>query len=160
MSLQNVMNFSVPGAVVDTTDVSLRAAGEEGYELFVLWTGVRSGVHLEVEHAYIPDQHSYRGSEGLHVRVDGKELHDLNRWLYEHHQTLAAQVHTHPTDAYHSETDDAFPIVTALGGLSIVVPYFGRDGLRGSGVVGYRLASNGWLEIPRREFESLVRLKS
>lgn len=32
-------------------------------------------------------------------------------------------------DAHHSPTDDAFPIVTTLGALSIVLARFGRRGL-------------------------------
>ena len=69
----------------------------------------------------MPRQTAYRLSEGLCVRVEGPELHRLNIWLYEHHELLAVQVHAHPTDAYHSETDDTYPIVTTRGGLSLVV---------------------------------------
>lgn len=86
------------------------------------------------------------------VRVDGDALHRLNVWLYQHQQMLGVQVHAHPTDAYHSDTDDTFPIVTTLGGLSLVVPNFcRRDLFRGS--AAYRLTPNGWVESDRPPHE-------
>jgi hypothetical protein len=37
---------------------------------------------------------------------------------------LGGQIHSHPTSAYHSDTDDHFPLVTLVGALSIVIPDF------------------------------------
>jgi hypothetical protein len=34
------------------------------------------------------------------------------------------QVHTHPGEAFHSPTDDAFPIIHTVGFLSLVIPNF------------------------------------
>jgi hypothetical protein len=79
------------------------------------------------------------------VKVDGEALHDLNAWLYEAGETLAVQIHCHPKRAYHSKTDDTFPIVTALGGASVVVPHFCRAGLLATGTVIYRLTEVGWV---------------
>jgi hypothetical protein len=79
--------------------------------------------------------------------VDGVELHKLNMWLYEAGEVLGVQVHAHPTDAFHSETDDAFPIVATLGGLSIVAADFARDGVLTPQTAIYRLANSGWLPV-------------
>ena len=38
---------------------------------------------------------------------------------------IRVQVHTHPHEAFHSPTDDAFPIVHTPGFLSLVIPDFG-----------------------------------
>lgn len=38
---------------------------------------------------------------------------------------IRVQVHTHPEEAFHSETDDAFPIIHKPGFLSLVIPNFG-----------------------------------
>lgn len=144
-TLEDVSKFAVPAEVVETTEQSLRHAGEVGYELFVLWSGVCRGAVFEVQVAHVPHQTSYRLQTGLCVRVEGDALHKLNAWLFDSGQILGAQVHAHPTDAYHSETDDSFPIVTMLGGLSLVVPDFCRlDLFRGS--VAYRLGPYGWVE--------------
>ena len=158
MSLESVRRFIVPAAVVDKTDAALRSAGARHLEAFVLWTGVTEGDAFEVRAARVPEQTAYRLESGLCVRVDGAELHRLNTWLYENAQELGAQVHTHPTDAYHSDTDDSFPIVTVRGGLSIVVPNFARRGLRGPGVAAYRLSDAGWDELSAASRDQLLAL--
>lgn len=158
MSLETIRRFRIPGELVHTTEEQLRRAGREGYELFVLWSGVASGDTIEISTAHVPKQTSYKTKKGLLVRVEGDALHKLNVWLYENEQILAAQVHAHPTDAFHSSTDDAFPIVTELGGLSLVAPDFARDGILGSGAAGYRLAPEGWLEIPPNKLTDVIQV--
>lgn len=143
MTLEDVALFVVPSSVIAKTERSLRRAGREGYELFVLWSGVPDGTSFLVRTAHVPRQTSYRSRSGLLVRVDGEALHALNVWLFEHEETLAAQVHAHPSDAYHSDTDDSYPIVTKVGGLSLVVPDFCRAGLF-DGSAAYRLTPGGW----------------
>jgi hypothetical protein len=147
VTLETISRFRVPGPVLDRTEAELRAAGTDGYELFVLWTGVVHGEAFEVITPHVPKQTSYRLDTGLCVRVAGDELHRLNRWMFEAGEILGVQVHSHPTEAYHSETDDAYPMVTLLGGLSIVVPQFGRDGLECPGTAAYRLSPEGWIEV-------------
>lgn len=150
MTLTSVSTFQVPLNLVDHTNEALRVAGKRHREAFVLWTGVlaKDG-RLQVRAVHVPQQTAYSLSSGLCVRVEGDELHRLNIWLYENGQLLAVQVHTHPTEAYHSATDDTYPIVTGRGGLSIVVPNFCREGMLGSGVAAYRLDRQGWTELPR-----------
>lgn len=143
MTLERVERFEVPADVVADTERSLSQAGHEGYELFVLWSGAESGPLFRVQTAHVPKQTSYRLKSGLCVRVEGEALHKLNAWLFNHDEKLAAQVHAHPADAYHSETDGTYPIVTTLGGLSLVVPDFCRAGLF-PGSAAYRLAVDGW----------------
>jgi hypothetical protein len=70
------------------------------------------------------------------------------------------QVHTHPDDAYHSDTDNTYPIATTLGSLSIVVPNFAREGLVCPGMKVYRLASAGWVEVSVADVQTLVRAVS
>lgn len=148
MSLETVTRFDVPKAIVDATERSLRAAGREGYELFVLWTGRQEDDVFEVLESHVPRQQSARTREGLLVSVEGESLHRLNMWLYENEQLLGAQIHAHPTDAFHSETDDTWPIVTTRGGLSLVVADFCRHGLLAASSAAYRLDASGWKEAP------------
>jgi len=155
-TLEAITRFVVPAAVVQKTDAQLRAAGRARSECFVLWSGVQEGETLQIRTAYIPRQTAYEFSDGLCVRVEGDELHRLNVWLFEHGERLAVQVHSHPTKAYHSETDDAYPIVTVRGGLSLVVPDFGRAGLLGIGVAYYRLGTSGWDELSHHEAKRMV----
>ncbi len=143
-TLEAISQFVVPITIVHATDTQLRSAGRTHSECFVLWSGVQEQDTFWVRNVHVPQQTAYRFPEGLCVRVEGDELHRLNVWLYEHGEQLAVQVHSHPTEAYHSETDDTYPIVTVRGGLSLVVPDFARAGLLGDGVACYRLGFSGW----------------
>lgn len=153
MSLAEITRFRVPGEVVRRTEEALRDAGAQGYELFVLWSGQRNGEAFDVRTPHVPKQTSYRLTEGLCVRVEGDELHRLNLWLYDASQMLGAQVHAHPQRAYHSDTDNAYPIMATLGGLSIVAPDFCRGGLFSRGTAIYRLGADGWRRQRRRVVE-------
>lgn len=157
MTLESARVFQVPATLIQVSEKALKEAGAAGYELFVLWTGKLIDDLFEVQHTYVPTQQSYRRDKRVHVRVDGEELHKLNRWLYEQRQVLGVQVHTHPDDAYHSDTDNTYPIATTLGSLSIVVPNFARDGLMCSGMKVYRLSAGGWEEVGARDVQTLVR---
>lgn len=147
MSLSKVKRFVVPSRVIEATESQLRTAGRRGRELFVLWSGVIDGAECVLRSAHVPRQTSFELEEGLLVRVDGPELHRLNTWLYDHHESLAIQVHAHPTDAFHSVTDDTYPIVTAEGSISIVAADFCRDGLRSNATAAYRLKRGRWREL-------------
>lgn len=158
-TLETVTKFVVPAEVVRDTDGQLRRVGLLHSECFVLWSGIRDIDTLYIRTAHLPRQTAYQLPEGLCVRVLGDELHRLNLWLFEHHEQLAVQVHSHPTEAYHSETDDTFPIVTVRGGLSLVVPDFGRRGTRGPGIAAYRLGPSGWDELSNKEVSRLIHFK-
>lgn len=145
--LTDVRCFNVPNHLRVATERALRRAGEDGFELFALWTGTRRGSEFDVRHCHVPEQDATRENDELLVHVGRKALGDLNRWLYANREILCAQIHSHPGDAYHSETDETFPIATTIGALSIVVPDFGREGLLGAGVVGYRLTAHGWAKL-------------
>jgi hypothetical protein len=156
VTLEAVRRFRVPKSVIEKTEEALRGAGKDGYELFVLWSGVVDGDVLEIKTPHVPRQSSFRLRSGLLVRVDGDALHKLNAWLYERQELLAVQVHAHPTEAFHSETDDAFPIVTVLGGLSLVACDFARHGLLSRGAAAYRLSSHGWQEVRSDDLKALL----
>lgn len=62
---------------------------------------------------------------------------------------VRVQVHTHPGEAFHSQTDDAFPLIHVSGFLSLVIPDFAL------GPVGFERAyltevqSDGsWCQVP------------
>lgn len=130
MMLAHVEEFIVPLDLVDQTLEPLQEAGSHGYEAFVLWGGRLDSDDRRFEFisAYFPEQTTSRGKEGLLIVVDGEALFRVNRAFYEQGLILGGQVHSHPTDAYHSDTDNAYPLMTLVGGLSGVVPDFGDGG--------------------------------
>ena len=147
MTLGNVRKFRVQSDSVRQTLDAIRSAGREGYERFVIWSGTSNGDVFDVAQVHVPKQTAYRLETGLCVRVDGSELHRLNTWLYEAKQVVGVQVHSHPTEAYHSETDDAYPVATLEGSLSIVLPFFARHGWDTDGNAAYRLIEGRWLKV-------------
>lgn len=149
MTLQRVRKFRVEGHALRETEKAIRSAGREGYESFILWSGTTHGNTFTVAEVHFPKQTSYIFKSGLCVHIDGPELHRLNVWLFEAQQIIGVQVHSHPGDAFHSETDDTYPIATIEGSLSIVLPFFARDGWKSSGIAAYRLKKNKWVEINR-----------
>jgi hypothetical protein len=59
-----------------------------------------------------------------------------------------SRIHSHPDLAFHSETDDRNPALTAENSLSIVVPFYGlglRHGLAACAV--FLLCGGEWQEI-------------
>lgn len=144
MILTQASRFLVPASVVADTETALREAGRDGYERFVLWSGVLAGRDFVVRTMHVPAQRAYRLPDGLCVTIDGPALHALNVWLYDHAEILGVQVHSHPATAYHSVTDDTYPIVTVLGGISLVIPDFCAEALLAGGQALYRLSPDGW----------------
>ena len=159
MTFEAIREFVVPGDLCDGCDEQLRKAGATGNERFVLWSGVIQDQRLLVRTMHVPKQSAYRLAGGLCVRVDADELHRLNVWLYEHEERLAIQVHSHPTEAFHSDTDNAYPMVTTRGGLSLVVPDFAQNGVRGPDNALYRLSSSGWQELSSAQARSVLHLE-
>ena len=148
MTLRGVRRFRIEASGIRETEEAIRSAGQEGYETFVLWSGrCDDDGAFTVAEVHVPEQTAYKLDDGLCVRVDGSVLHRLNVWLYRAHQVIGVQIHSHPRDAYHSETDDTYPIATLEGSLSIVLPFFGRDGWESRGIAAYRLEKGEWVEL-------------
>jgi hypothetical protein len=158
--LAGVRHFRLPVRLLDETLEVLAAAGQAGHEAFVLLGGrvADDGTSVDVCSTIVPEQTAHRTPRGLLVTVEGSALFRVNRELYERGELLTAQVHSHPTDAFHSDTDDHNALVTLIGSLSLVVPDFavaGRKGIRDW--AWYRLVGEGrWAPLDRRDRIELV----
>ena len=143
--LLGIRTYVIPVSIIEDTVAFLRSVGADGFEGFVLWGGQTTDKDcFRFSSSIVPAQQAMLTENGLLVTVDGQALFEVNRSLHERGLTLAAQVHSHPTEAYHSATDDAFPLVTILGGLSVVIPGFARDALGGiDRWAWYRLSKRG-----------------
>jgi proteasome lid subunit RPN8/RPN11 len=151
-----ITRFIIKRELADFGQAHLRSVGERGLEGFVLWAGRVHGNTIRVEHVLVPRQTGLRTHSGVCVYVDGPELHRINVLLYDQQLRLVAQVHSHPTDAYHSDTDDEFAIATILGSLSFVIPDFAARPFDLSDCAVYRLFPYGWTEIPQEQVPVLI----
>ena len=131
--------------------------GTHGWELLILWLGEideATGIG-HVREAFVPDQEPITSEDGVGYFVRGNTLFELNKALSVSGLRLIAQVHSHPREAFHSEADDRYAIVTAEGGLSLVVPNFGASGDSPTDWAIYRLTSRAWIQLPADEVELL-----
>lgn len=138
----------------------LGQAGVKSFEAVALFAGQLQGTSARIERVIFPLQRSYKTKSGLLYEVDGDELHRINMELYKNNLKLFAQIHSHPGEAYHSETDDEFAIVATIGGLSIVVPNFAQENLDHRTWAYYRLSKNSvWNELEQQSVEELIIIK-
>lgn len=158
--LSEVEKIILPESEIENVYKHLRDAGKRGFEGVALWSGnFLSEDTFEIRATIIPNQKTYSGEDGLLYIVGEDELYRINLWLYEKKQTLITQIHSHPGEAYHSKTDDAFPIIARMGGVSIVVPDFGFRAFTLEDWAVYRLfPQKGWVELTFKETESLIKI--
>lgn len=159
MSLTHVQKVHIPAHAIRETMEHLREMGHRRMEGFSLWVGVATGNIFRVEHNIVPQQWGHRSESGVCVIVGPEELHRLNVWLYENKMKLIAQIHSHPTDAYHSDTDDMFPIATTHGAFSLVIPNFAQERFDLARCAVYRLSQQEtWDFLPLDDVKSLFKI--
>ncbi|WFU80767.1 Mov34/MPN/PAD-1 family protein [Bradyrhizobium sp. CIAT3101] len=157
VSLTGVTSVMLPRSVMTRTHAHLAATGMRGLEGMALWAGVQEGHVFDVREVIIPEQQGIRSDHGLAVMVPGPELQRINLYLYRSKLRLLAQIHSHPTHAYHSEMDDEYAIATALGAFSLVVPDFARDPFSIARCATYRLTPRPWWKSGSRpEWKSVA----
>lgn len=155
--LLDVTQVRLAPELLEHTHETLRKIGEDLVEGLVLWAGRKQGSLFRVETVIRPSQHAVRSEAGLSVRVDRSGIHQVNAYLYKHGMELVAQVHSHPGEAYHSALDDAIPLVTTIGGLSLVVPDFARGPVDVTTYAAYRLSAVGkWEEVEPTALAGLI----
>lgn len=139
---------------VDDTVRHLQKAGRRRMECVVLWLGrPRSGV-TEIAECYRPLQ-TARADQ---FRIPPNGMTALQAKLRAERLMVAAQVHSHPREAFHSRADDAWAIVRHEGALSLVVPDFAQQVTAANFMdltKVYRFSSSAkWCEVTSPALES------
>lgn len=116
------MRYSLPGALLKETFAHFRRCGAGMRECQALLVGPWSRPAC-IERVVHPDHraHAYgfQVDKAWHARFWNE--------LAANGEGVRVQVHTHPGAAFHSATDDAYPIVQTAGFLSLVIPNFAMD---------------------------------
>jgi hypothetical protein len=151
------MPVLVSAGVLDSSLDILKDAGRAHRECVVLWLGRRRSTEIKVEQAYRPKQLA----AGDFFRLPRESIAALFDVLRDQDLIVAAQVHTHPAEAFHSAADDRWAIVRHVDALSLVLPYFARNTSAGSfldDAAVFRLSpENEWCELPRADVPHYVR---
>lgn len=148
IGLSEIQKFVIPLVSLTKAYELMRYAGSQGVEAVALFSGNIVDAEFHINEVILPYQTSYKIEDGLLYSVSEDELYRINKFLYENKLMLGIQIHSHPGRAYHSTTDDAFPIVTVIGGLSIVVPNFAFEDISVDNWAIYRLSNeNNWDKV-------------
>jgi hypothetical protein len=141
------LRYQLVGDIVERSQRVLKAASENGGEAFAVWVGEISGSGAIVFDVWaLPAE-----SAELHARVSFREVLSLSDQVAKRSWFVLAQLHTHPGAAFHSDTDDRFPISNQSGFISIVVPGSGRREA-GVGWAWFELLGQGtWRELDASE---------
>ena len=116
--------YRVPRDVLVETRELLLPSALEGLEGVVVWFArMRDGENADVLGAYRPKQMAYRSPLGLSVEIPQDAISAMIMTLPSG-VFLAARVHTHGEEAYHSSMDDRNMLIAHAGAISIVVPHF------------------------------------
>ena len=148
----------VSSAIVRDTLELLRHAGTHERELVIAWHGKRAATGITVTRLSIPTQvgttHSFR--------VLDEGMHRLRADLAVHGELVAAQIHAHPAEAFHSRADDRGALVGHLGALSIVLPHFATEvslaNFTTLAAVFELQGSGRWREVPRASFNETLQI--
>src|SRR5258705_421460 len=108
------MLVSCPSSLVQTTLARLHEAGQRHCECVVLWLARPSGGLICVEDAYLPVQ----TAKADMFHIPKASMNVLQAELRQRRLMVAAQVHSHPREAFHSQADDRWAIVRHENALS------------------------------------------
>ncbi len=140
-----------PAKIVAETIDHLRAAGSLQRECIVFWLGRNGAERISILEARRP-RHMARCD---HFQIPPDEMTALKEYLREHRYMIAAQIHSHPAEAYHSRADDIGAIIRHLGALSLVVPRFAGEttvaSFLGEAAVFELQQDNRWARLPYSE---------
>ena len=139
----------VPRAILLATFRAFSECGGRRCECVVFWTSPagREGVDECVHPIHRRSPYGYE--------LDDHWLNEFWFRLGSDRRRVLAQVHTHPGAAFHSGTDDEWPIVTQTGFISIVLPDFGIGAANLDSAWTGVLTPCGWSQT---QTESLIRI--
>lgn len=139
---------TISSALVNRTLLQLQSVGRQHSEHVLLWLGKRENGNISISKLWVPEQRAGRDS----FEIPPRSMRALFDELRQDRLMVAAQVHTHPREAFHSWADDTWAIVRHAGALSLVLPYFAlktksHNFVRDAAV--FVLShENEWLEVP------------
>lgn len=133
----------VPTTVLRETFAELRRCGAARRECQVLWTG--PWVDPLAVTALVHPSHR---AHGAGFELDSSWLTTFWQELTRTGSGVRVQIHTHPGRAFHSETDDAWPLIHTPGFLSLVIPHFATGEVGFAGAYLTEIGEDGhWHEV-------------
>lgn len=111
----------LPSAALVETLERLRRGGERGHERVALWLApVGAAAASKISEVYEPHQETAED----YFHLPPESMRALMSKLRLNRLRVAAQIHTHPAEAFHSKADARWAIVKHVDALSLVLPRF------------------------------------
>ncbi len=152
------MIVTCSSTLVEKTLLQLRYAGQRRCECVMLWLGRRNGDHIGVVDAYRPEQVAREDM----FQIPRASMTVLFAELRQRRLMVAAQVHSHPMEAFHSRADDRWAIIRHEGALSLVVPCFASETTAANFLDQTKIFQFSdkarWTEVPREDIHSWLQL--
>lgn len=137
------MPYRLPSDLLAQTFSYLRRCGAGVSECQALWVGPWSDPLL-ISRVVQPVHHAH----AYGFDMDQAWLDSFWRELSDRNEGVRVQVHTHPGPAFHSATDDAYPIVHMAGFLSLVIPNFAQGPIGFDRAYLTQIQPDGtWMEV-------------
>jgi proteasome lid subunit RPN8/RPN11 len=139
----------LPIPILHQTLALLRDGGRLRNERVALWLAPATGA-TALKEVYEPQQ----VTSPDYFHLPSESLRALMARLKKGRLKVAAQIHTHPDEAFHSRADARWAIVRHVGALSLVLPRFAATATVATffeEVKTYELSENGgWVLMPNR----------
>ena len=135
--------YRLPWPLLARTFSCVRECGRGFHECQALW--VSSWLEPELLTEVVHPKHRAYGDGFV---LDDQWLNDFWLRLGAENLGIRFQVHTHPRTAFHSPTDDAYPIIHKPGFLSLVIPNFGLGPVGFDGAYLTEIQADGaWRQV-------------
>jgi proteasome lid subunit RPN8/RPN11 len=125
----------------------LQRSGQRCHEGIAFWLGRRAGEFINVVEVYEPAHEA----EADYFRIPPSSMQALQLELKTKRLMIAAQVHSHPKEAFHSLADDTWAVIRHVGAVSIVLPNFAAktnaDSLFRDAAVFQLNGANRWMQV-------------
>jgi hypothetical protein len=157
---EKIRNYQISIRVLKESQSYLRDYGRKRYEGYMCWSGVIVGKEDALVRGCIYPK-SYKESDfrEAYAGLDIQVAFDIGNQIHYRGEFLLAQLHTHGFEAFHSKTDDTYPISHKVGFISIVIPFFARKKFYNTRTltncsVNEYLGRGKWKELEPKELRS------
>jgi hypothetical protein len=148
----HVEKIAIPRKILNRTWRYLSKRGKIQLEGVAYWTGSADSSGGAIKHVIFPK--SYEEESNIHLEISDFEVMRLTQKIQDFDEFLLARVHSHPTAAYHSPSDDRGCLSGRIGMISIVIPDFAKSSPDITKAAIYeRLSVGTWRQISEKEIE-------
>ncbi len=121
MMIDNIRKINITKSILNSTFEFLQEYGQRDLESHALWVGGKTNTVFRVSEVWFPKQ----TNTPISYEVSEEEEFRINKKLNDESLMVMCQIHTHPSFAFHSYTDDEGSALVLPGSLSIVIPDYG-----------------------------------